>query len=143
MSLAKRLRDTLAESEALEQQRLRAEAKLAAVAAQFSNLAEAALESTSLALNAACQPQLLAVEELKQRYGSYQQCRKVASQLGVRFATTPTWTQLAVSISHALYLQQFWQDYCTQYPELLQSESQFCLNGTTRNKGGASSPTPQ
>ena len=135
MSLAKRLRKTLAESEALERQRIRAEANLAAVAAQFSELAEAALDSSTLALDTARSLQILSVDELKQRYGSYQQCRKAASQCGVHFATTPTWSQLAIAISHALYLQQFWQDYCAQYPALLQSGAQFWLNGNDQNNG--------
>ncbi|WP_338431342.1 hypothetical protein [Synechococcus elongatus] len=129
MSLAKRLRQTIAKSEALERQRIRAEANLAAVAAQFSELAEAALDSPTLALGAVQELQILSVEELKERYGSYRHCRRLASQLGVRFATTPTWTQLAIALSHGLYLQQFWQDYCQQHPELAKLGVQFWLNG--------------
>ncbi|NJK30272.1 MAG: serine/threonine protein kinase [Acaryochloris sp. SU_5_25] len=55
-------------------------------------------------------------EELKRRYGSYNQCRKAAKAQGIKFTTTPTWQMLVYAFSYSEALQNLSQGYLQAYP---------------------------
>lgn len=61
-------------------------------------------------------PQTLDREELLRRYGSYNECRKVAKANGIRFTTTPTWDKLVSAFSYSEALHQISQVYLSTYP---------------------------
>ncbi|XHX75810.1 MAG: hypothetical protein RBJ76_15300 [Stenomitos frigidus ULC029] len=53
---------------------------------------------------------------LKQRYGSFNECRKAARQRGIQFHCNPTWAQLVIAFSYFDALQSLVQDYTTMFP---------------------------
>lgn len=61
-------------------------------------------------------PKRLDKQELLRRYGSYNECRKVAKANGIKFATTPTWDKLVYAFSYSEALQQMSQVYLSAYP---------------------------
>ncbi|MBD2075284.1 hypothetical protein H6F86_15555 [Phormidium sp. FACHB-592] len=61
-------------------------------------------------------PVVLDQAGLKQRYGSFNECRKAARQLGIQFHRSPTWAQLVVAFSYFDALQNLVQDYTTAFP---------------------------
>nr|WP_234909995.1 hypothetical protein [Synechococcus elongatus] len=114
----------MANAQTFEQQRIHAEAQLAAAAAQLAELSEVAIGTLETAMTP-LPVSRLTVADLKQRYGSYQGCRRAAAQLGIRFPKTPSWEQLAIALSHVGALKAFWQQYCLDHPEL--AEVSLCL----------------
>jgi hypothetical protein len=72
-------------------------------------------ESRSLTALPPSPPKLDKVE-LLQRYGSYNECRKAAKNLGIHFITTPSWQQLAQAFSYAEALQHLTDRYLDAYP---------------------------
>ena len=64
----------------------------------------------------AAAPQRLDKQELLRRYGSYNECRKVAKTNGIKFSTTPTWDKLVYAFSYSEALQQMSQVYLKAYP---------------------------
>ncbi|WP_404783650.1 hypothetical protein [Altericista sp. CCNU0014] len=54
--------------------------------------------------------------KLLQLYGSYNGCRKAAKDLGIKFATSPSWLQLAQAFSYAEALQHLAHRYLETYP---------------------------
>jgi hypothetical protein len=81
---------------------------------QLSQQAETApLALPSLRFQA---PTVLDQATLKQRYSSFNGCRKAAQQLGVRFHRTPTWAQLVVAFSYFDALQNLVYDYTNAFP---------------------------
>lgn len=64
----------------------------------------------------AAAPQRLDKQELLRRYGSYNECRKVAKANGIKFSTTPTWDKLVYAFSYSEALQQMSQIYLKSYP---------------------------
>lgn len=94
-------------------------------AAQIFTVAQVAVnqlseqaESTSVALPVSRFQPPTAVDQaaLKQRYGSFNECRKAARQLGIQFHRNPTWAQLVVAFSYFDALQSLVQDYTTAFP---------------------------
>ncbi|WP_299402790.1 serine/threonine-protein kinase [Acaryochloris sp. IP29b_bin.148] len=61
-------------------------------------------------------PQRLNKQELLRRYGSYNECRKVAKANGIKFSTTPTWDKLVYAFSYSEALQHMSQVYLKTYP---------------------------
>ncbi len=61
-------------------------------------------------------PKRLDKQELLRRYGSYNECRKVAKTNGIKFSTTPTWDKLVYAFSYSEALQQISQVYLKAYP---------------------------
>ncbi|WP_299491562.1 serine/threonine-protein kinase [Acaryochloris sp. IP29b_bin.137] len=61
-------------------------------------------------------PQRLDKQELLRRYGSYNECRKIAKANGIKFSTTPTWDKLVYAFSYSEALQQISQVYLRTYP---------------------------
>lgn len=55
-------------------------------------------------------------EYLKERYGSFNQCRNVAKQKGIRFRKTPSWQQLEVAFAYFETLEFLVQDYIRANP---------------------------
>lgn len=64
----------------------------------------------------AAAPKRLDKQELLRRYGSYNECRKVAKANGIKFSTTPTWDKLVYAFSYSEALQQMSQVYLKTYP---------------------------
>ncbi len=58
-------------------------------------------------------------ESLKQRYGSFNQCRNVAKQKGIRFRKTPSWEQLEVAFAYFDVLEALVQGYVRLNPNPL------------------------
>lgn len=141
MSLAKRLRQTLANAQAFEQQRIRAEAQLAAAAANLAELSEVAIGTLETALTPVPVSRLT-VADLKQRYGSYQNCRRAAAQLGIRFPKTPSWEQLAIALSHVGALHAFWRQYCLDHPDLAAVALGFELRSPVPSAGALDAIAP-
>jgi hypothetical protein len=56
--------------------------------------------------------------ELLRRYGSYNECRKAAKNLGIQFRITPSWQQLSQAFSYAEALQHFTDNYIDTYPSV-------------------------
>lgn len=75
-------------------------------------IAETLPSSTPLATA----PQSIDREELLRRYGSYNECRKVAKARGIKFTTTPTWDKLVYAFSYSQALHQISQVYLKTYP---------------------------
>lgn len=61
-------------------------------------------------------PKRLDKQDLLRRYGSYNECRKVAKANGIKFSTTPTWDKLVYAFSYSEALQQMSQVYLKTYP---------------------------
>jgi hypothetical protein len=64
--------------------------------------------------------------ELLARYGSYQNCRRAAKDLGLHFTKTPSWEQLGQALHHAETLQYLVNQYFESYPTTLPGVS-ICL----------------
>ncbi|MBW4690465.1 MAG: hypothetical protein KME27_01725 [Lyngbya sp. HA4199-MV5] len=62
-------------------------------------------------------PATLDQATLKQRYGSFNECRKAARQLGIQFHRNPTWAQLVTAFSYFDALQSLVHDYTTTFPD--------------------------
>lgn len=62
-------------------------------------------------------PIVLDQAALKQRYGSFNECRKAARQLGIQFHRNPTWAQLVAAFSYFDALQSLVHDYTTMFPD--------------------------
>ncbi|PSB24785.1 hypothetical protein [Stenomitos frigidus] len=62
-------------------------------------------------------PPVLDQAALKQRYGSFNGCRKAAKQLGIQFHHNPTWAQLVAAFRYFDALQTLVQDYTTAFPD--------------------------
>ncbi|XGV94560.1 MAG: hypothetical protein ACAF41_17625 [Leptolyngbya sp. BL-A-14] len=62
-------------------------------------------------------PTALDQAALKQRYGSFNECRKAARQLGIQFHRNPTWAQLVAAFSYFDALQSLIHDYTTTFPD--------------------------
>ena len=54
--------------------------------------------------------------ELIQRYGSYNECRKIAKARGIKFNGTPTWEKLAQAFSYSEAMQEISHRYMVAYP---------------------------
>lgn len=76
------------------------------------NEKESPLASSTLATA----PKRLDKQELLRRYGSYNECRKVATANGIKFSTTPTWDKLVYAFSYSEALQEISQVYLKTYP---------------------------
>jgi serine/threonine-protein kinase len=61
-------------------------------------------------------PQVLDKQELLRRYGSYNECRRVAKANGIKFTTTPTWDKLVHAFSYSDALHHMSQVYLQTYP---------------------------
>ncbi|MBW4556247.1 MAG: hypothetical protein KME59_09960 [Trichormus sp. ATA11-4-KO1] len=54
--------------------------------------------------------------QLLQLYGSYNACRKVAKERGIKFPRTPSWEQLAAALTYAEAFQTIITNYIQTYP---------------------------
>lgn len=54
--------------------------------------------------------------ELIRRYGSYNECRKVAKARGIKFNCTPTWEKLTQAFSYSEAMQEISHRYMAAYP---------------------------
>lgn len=72
------------------------------------------IEPTIAALPPA--PILFDKAELLRRYGSYQECRKAAKELGIKFRHTPSWQQLIIAFSYIEIFQKMIESYLKIYP---------------------------
>lgn len=54
--------------------------------------------------------------QLLEKYGSYNACRKIAKDQGIKFSRTPSWEQLAAALSYAEAFQQIIETYVETYP---------------------------
>lgn len=61
-------------------------------------------------------PTTLNKTALKQRYGSFNECRKVAKQLGIRLHGHATWSQLIAAFNYFDALQNLVHDYTAAFP---------------------------
>lgn len=59
---------------------------------------------------------LLTRADLEARYGSYNECRKAAKQLGIRFQGSPRWSQLVQAFEYHERLQGIVSVYMAEHP---------------------------
>ena len=55
--------------------------------------------------------------DLLEQYGSFNQCRRAAKDLGIRFSRTPSWKMLEAAFSYREICQQLVQTYLKQHPD--------------------------
>ncbi len=82
---------------------------------QLSQQAE--MHSNALPAKPFQPPSTLDKAALKQRYGSFNGCRKAAKQLGIQFHGTPSWAQLVAAFSYFDALQSLVHNYTTAFPD--------------------------
>jgi serine/threonine protein kinase len=66
--------------------------------------------------------------ELIQRYGSYNECCKIATTRGIQFSGNPSWDMLTQAFSYLDAVQEFSHSYMETYPSLALAEIKFEVN---------------
>ena len=131
----KRITELFHQLEREQQKDIKNSAKIYAVAqVAVHQLAEQSTQepSSSSVLNRSVAPlranPSLGIEKsaLLERYGTYQDCRRAAKNLGLHFTKTPSWEQLSQALSHAEALQSLVNQYFESYPATLSGVS-ICL----------------
>jgi hypothetical protein len=121
----KRIAQLLEHLEANHQQELQNAAEIFTIAQVAANkLEEVGGDSAIPSLQLPAAPILLTKADLEQRYGSYNNCRKAAANLGIKFSGNPGWHRLIAGFSYFEALQGVIQAY-------LQSHSNGDLKGVT------------
>lgn len=123
-----RLTQLLHQLEANQQKDLKNAAAIyavAQVAVNTLNEQEASpATAPDLALSSASSSSTLDKQQLLERYGSYNGCRKAAKERGLQFKRTPSWNQLSQAFSCAEALQQLVQTH-------LSNQASVDLQGVT------------
>ncbi|PZD70761.1 Serine/threonine-protein kinase C [Acaryochloris thomasi RCC1774] len=73
-------------------------------------------------------PTPLEKAELIERYGSYNECCKIAVARGIQFHGAPSWEKLIQAFSYLDAIQEFSHGYMAAYPSLALSEVKFEVN---------------
>ncbi len=73
------------------------------------------IESEAPALQPSA-PVMLSKEELLQRHGSFNGCRKAAKEYGIKFSKTPSWEALGAAFAYAEALRSVLNEYVKAYP---------------------------
>jgi hypothetical protein len=73
-------------------------------------------------------PKIIDKAQLLKQYGSYNACRKVAKERGIKFSRTPSWEQLAAALSYAEAFQEIIKTYVETYPYPKLKGTTFELN---------------
>jgi superoxide dismutase len=113
----KRINQLLEHLEANHQQELQNAAEIYTIAQVAVNkLEEISGDGETLPLQLPAAPILLTKTDLEQRYGSYNNCRKAAANLGIKFSGNPGWNRLVAGFSYFEALQGVVQSYLQSHP---------------------------
>ena len=115
----KRITQLLDQLHTNHQAELKNAAQIFTVAQVAVNQLSQQTETTSIVQPDPCfqPPTVVDQVALKQRYGSFNECRKAARQLGIQFHRNPTWAQLVIAFSYFDALQNLFQDYMSAFPD--------------------------
>ncbi|MGP1384286.1 MAG: hypothetical protein ACTS2F_12055 [Thainema sp.] len=110
------LLDQLKENQAKDIENAAAIYTVAQVAVNALN--ESTNESSAPQLSASALPTVASITkaDLLERYGSFNDCRKAAKALGIKFSKTPSWDKLEAAFSYRVACHQLVQSYLAAYP---------------------------